>query len=190
MSSLRRDQATAVRERILKAAIEVIEQAEEPNMRTVARSAGVSERTVYRYFASREELHAALTPEIRARASAPMPDDVDGLDDYVRTLYTNFARNAFLTRALSTAAWMPTRETRPANLRALREIIDRAFPKAPKRDRESAAASLRVPLSAAGWAYFADCGFDLEASIAHAQWATRTVLEKLQRLARHGHARR
>lgn len=32
-----------------------------------------------------------------------------------------------------------------------------------------------------GWTYLADCGFDLEASVGHAQWLIRTVLEKLER---------
>lgn len=178
-SPLRRDQANAVRERILDATLEVIEAGEEPNMRSVAQAAAISERTMYRYFASRDELFAATVPLVRQRASAPMAQDVAGLPDYVRRLFTTFDQNARLTRALIRASWVPSHVTRSANLKALREIVDAAYPGAAKADRDSATASLRVLYSAAGWAYLADCGFDLEQSIRHVQWMTETVMDKL-----------
>jgi AcrR family transcriptional regulator len=187
-SSLRRDQGNAVRERILAAAIAVVENGEEPNMRTVAIAASIAERTLYRYFPSREELHAALAQAVRGRAGAPMADDVSGLERYVHVLYTTFDRNARLTRALLSAAWAPANVRRTANLRALRAIIDAGFPRAPLADRASAAASLRIPLSAAGWQYLADCAFDLAESIAHVQWLVRTVIEKLQHSSGGRHA--
>lgn len=187
-SALRRDQADAVRDRILGATIQVIEAGEEPSMRRVAQVAEIAERTLYRYFTSREELHAAVLPVLRERASAPMAENVEGLADYIRRLFTTFDRNAQLARALATAAWAPTTVTRLANLRALREIIDAGFPKAPKAARESATASLRVLYSAAGWGYLADCGFDLEASIRHVQWNTETVLARLRMLTGGRHA--
>jgi AcrR family transcriptional regulator len=178
-SALRRDQASAVRERILVATIEVIEAGEEPSMRSVARAAEISERTVYRYFASREELFAAVVPLLRERASAPMAEEVAALPDYVRRLFSTFDQNARLARALTTSSWAPMNVSRPANLQALRKLIDAGFPDAAQTERESAAAGLRVLYSAAGWAYLTDCGFDREASIRHVQWITRTVLEKL-----------
>jgi AcrR family transcriptional regulator len=185
-STLRRDQAAAVRERILDAAVAVIEAGEEPHMRAVAQAAQIGERTVYRYFASREELHAALLPVIGARASAPMADDVAGLPAYVRRLFTAFDANAQLTRALVTAAWAPMHMTRTANLRALRAIIDAGFPRAPAAARESATASLRVLYSAAAWAYLADCDYGLEASIRHVVWNTKVTLDALRRATRGG----
>lgn len=186
--ALRRDQADAVRGRILDATMQVIEAGEEPTMRSVARAAGISERTVYRYYPSREDLHVAVLPSIRERASAPMAADIAGLPDFIRRLFTTFDRNARLARALTGASWAPTNVTRPANLRALRKVIDAGYPQAPAKDRESAAASLRVLCSAAGWAYLADCGFDLEASIRHVQWITKTALEKLGRSSGGRHA--
>jgi AcrR family transcriptional regulator len=179
--TLRRDLAAAVRERILVAALQVIEAGEEPTMRAVAKAAEVSERTVYRYFASREELLTGLVPRLRERASAPIAERVDGLPDYVRRLFTTFEANARLARALATAAWVPTSVTRAANLKALQSVIDAAFPAAPEADRASAAAGLRALYSAAGWAYLTDCGFGLEESIRHVQWLTGAALEKLKK---------
>ena len=179
VSVLRRDQANAVHDRLLEAAIAVIESGEEPNMRSVAAAAQVSERTIYRYFPSLDDLQAALMPVLRERASAPLPDHVDGLEDYVRRLYTSFARNAQLTRALTLARWASPKRSRQVNLRGLRALIDAAFPGAPKSERLSGAASLRVVLSASGWVYLDDCGFDLEASIRHVTWLVRTVVARL-----------
>lgn len=177
---LRRDQANAVRERILAAALRVMEEGQEPHMRTVAIEAEISERTIYRYFASRDDLEAAIQPEIQSRVSAEMADDITGLEDYAKRLFTAFETNERLARSLATARWVPTKKTRPANLRALRKLLDEAFPSASKADRESAAAALRVPLSAAGWAYLKDCGFDLSASVRHVRWLIRTVLDALE----------
>jgi AcrR family transcriptional regulator len=109
------NQASAVRDQILLAAIGVIESGEEPSMRAVAKAAEIAERTLYRYFASREQLLAAVMPILRERASASMADDVDGLLDYIRRLFTTFDQNAGLARALATAAWAPMNITRPAN---------------------------------------------------------------------------
>jgi AcrR family transcriptional regulator len=187
-SSLRRDQARAVRERIVSAAVAVIEAGDEPTMRAVAQAAEISERTLFRYFASRDELLAALSPALRGRASTPMADDVEALPDYVRRLFSTFDQNARLTRALATAKWWPAHVTRSENLEALRKIIDAAFPRAPRSDRASAAASLRVLYSAVSWVYLADCGFDVAASIRHVQWNTKKVLEELRRLSGGHHA--
>ncbi len=185
---LRREQANAVRERILEATLRVIEDGAEPTMRAVAQAAEIAERTLYRYFATRDELNDAVVPRISARASAPMAKDVGGLPAYLRALFTTFDANARLTRALVHATWAPTNVSRPKNLAALRAIIDAAHPKAPAAERASAAASLRVLYSAASWAYLADCGFDLEASIRHVEWNTRVVLAELRRTSRGQHA--
>jgi AcrR family transcriptional regulator len=186
--SLRSDQARAVRERILLAALAEVEAGGEPTMRAVARRAGVAERTIYRYFTTREALQEAVLHEIRTRSSAPMAESVDGLADYLRELFTTFDRNRRLVRVLLTAPWSPTPVTRPRNLEALRRLLDAAFPGAPEADRASAAASLRVLYSAAGWLYLADCGLDLEASIRHVHWNTEVVLARLREASGAQHA--
>jgi AcrR family transcriptional regulator len=180
--SLREQQNHAVRERLVAGAIAVIEAGEEPNMRSVAREAGVSERTIYRYFASREELAAAVVPVLRTRASAPMAESASGLEDYARDLFTVFLQNEKLVRALvSSRPLAPTFEkSRKKNLAKLQEVLDRAYPGAPESARRAAALALRVPISGAGWVYMADCGFSNEESIAHACWMIRTVLGKLE----------
>lgn len=177
--SLRADQASAVNERILGAALTVVEAGQEPTMRTVARVAGIAERTIYRYFATHDELVAAMSPRLRARASTPMAEDVGGLPAYIHRLFTTFERNAALVRALVTASWAPTQTTRAENLAALRRLIDAAFPDAPREARASATATLRALYSASSWVYLTDCGFSSRASIRHVQWVTEVVLKEL-----------
>jgi AcrR family transcriptional regulator len=177
--TLRRDQADAVRQRVLSAAIRVIENGGEPTMRSVAQEAQIAERTLYRHFPSRDDLQVALIPLLNERVSAPMAQHIEELPDYIERLFTAFSRNAVLARALTRATWVPTHVSRSENLRALRKLIDASFPDAPQSDRKSAAASLRVLYSAAGWVYLTDCGCSLAASITHVRWVTKTVLDRL-----------
>ena len=48
------------RDDLIAAAVRLVERSEEPTMRAVAGAAGVGERTVYRYFESRERLAEAV----------------------------------------------------------------------------------------------------------------------------------
>ncbi len=178
-SSLRAEQVSAVYERILGAALAVVEAGQEPTMRTVARAAGVAERTIYRYFATHGDLVAAMTPRLRARASTPLAEDVDGLPAYIQRLFTTFDRNAPLVRALVASSWAPMQTTRSENLAALRRLVDAAFPDAPREARASATATLRALYSASSWVYLTDCGFSNRASIRHVQWVTEVVLKEL-----------
>jgi hypothetical protein len=91
-----------------------------------------------------------------------------------------FDANPRLARALLSATWLPTHVTRKTNLQSLRALIDEACPDAPEAERESAAASLRVLYSAAGWRYLTDCGFALEEAIQHVIWATETAMDRVR----------
>jgi len=190
--SLRQDQAEAVRARLVDAAVSMIEAGQEPNMRGVARLAGVSERTIYRYFAAREDLVTAVLPVLRVRASVPMAETVAGLEDYARDLFTVFDANGRLVRALVSSAWAAPmfERTRGENLKALQAVLDRGYPGAPRRERRSAAAALRVPMSGAGWVYFSDCGFSLKESIGHVRWLIRAVVQRLETVSGGSDARR
>src|SRR5690606_6929627 len=169
------------RERILAGVIQVIESGEEPTMRATAKAAQIAERTLYRHYGSLGELQSAVLPALRARAGAPMPERVEELPAYVHRLYSTFDENARLVRALTTATWNATNLSRPQNLEALRALLDAGYPCAAEADRESAAASLRVVLSASGWVYLTDCGFDRDAAIRHATWLVHTALDALSR---------
>ena len=66
-SSIREAQAELVRERVLGAACDLIEAGDELTFTRVARAAAVPERTVYRHFANRQALIAALFEHVNRR---------------------------------------------------------------------------------------------------------------------------
>lgn len=190
--SLRTEQANVAADRIITAALAMIEADEEPTMRAVAARAGIAERTVYRHFPSLDVLQTALIPHLRPRVGHPLCESTDELADYARALYSSFDLNRGISRTLATATWAQAilKRTRRENLTALRNLIATDFPGAPAEEIEAAAIALRIPLSAAGWMYFEDCGISREARVAHVTWLITAVLGRLvtSRNARTGEA--
>jgi AcrR family transcriptional regulator len=174
------------RDDLLGAATALLLRAEEPTMRAVAAEAGVGERTVYRYFASRQELTAAVHDHLRPRLGVPLCSDAEDLEDYAVDLFGTFEANRSLTVAVVTspATTRELRRTRSDNLRSLTELLADGFPDAPAADIVSAAAGLRTVLSGAGWVYQREsCGLPADAVVEHGRWMVRTVLDRLRNAA-------
>lgn len=179
---LRAQQGDALRERLLQAAVALIEGGVEPTMRAIAAEAGVAERTIYRYFESRDAFELALRQHLRGRGGVPLCETAAELDGYARSLFETFEANRSFIVAMLTAPWAarPLRGSRRENLSAMRALIDAAYPAAPDGARAAASSTLRALLSGAGWNYLrSGCGLDNESVIAHAQWAVRAVLRSL-----------
>jgi AcrR family transcriptional regulator len=88
-SPLRAEQAAMTRDRIIDAAVELLSRgdAAEIGMQDVADTAGVSVRTVYRNFATREDLFDAVVTMIRdrmAELAGPPPGSPDAAIDATR----------------------------------------------------------------------------------------------------------
>src|SRR5438552_4259319 len=108
-SPLREEQAAATRERILAALAELV-VAENPaallSMQDVARRARVSVRTIYRHFATKEELYSALfvwATNIQAGAMPTQSGHVRSIDDLValtRMMFERMGANLPLHRAI------------------------------------------------------------------------------------------
>ncbi len=183
MTTLRDAHADLTRERLLDAAVTLIRKGTEPTLRAVGQGAGVAERTVYRYFPTREALATAVGPRLNGVAGIPLCDDAAGLEKYAAALFTTFEKNGAFVRMLLTTPWMtaPFRKTRSTNLKALRKLIDAGHPRAPAADRAAATSTLRAVLSGSGWFYLRDsCGLSNAECIAHAQWLVRTVRKALR----------
>lgn len=179
---LRERNQEATRGRLLEAAVASIERGVEPTMRSVADEAGVGERTVYRYFESRDALFEALSATLGGRLGVPLCDDASGLEGYAGDLFGVFERNRALVVATLTSAWLAPqfRRSRRGNLDAMRALIDEAYPAAPADDRAAAASSLRAALSGSGWVYLREsCGMKPAEVVAHARWLVRTVRASL-----------
>jgi len=144
---------------ILDSAVELLDAVPvgELSVRAVAKHAGISERTVFRYFATREELLDAIANEIKRRLDQPpLPTSVEELLEYPKAIYSRFESTANLTKvALHSELYHRIRSTdlerRGAGIQAL---VDRIAPKRAKHERELAAANIRYYLIATTWHYY------------------------------------
>lgn len=156
-------------------------------MRTVAKEARVGERTIYRYFESRDALANALMPKFIGRAGVPLCARFDGLEQYTRDLFSTFDANRQLNIALLTSSWAAKEmlRSRRKHLLDLRKLVDEAFPHAPAEERAAATSALRASLSGSGWLYLCvSCDIPLKDAIAHVQWLIRLCADRLKRASR------
>jgi len=170
---------------ILDAALHTLERGsvEGLTVGAVAKQAGISERTVFRYFASREVFLDAVAQELARRMNLPPPpSSLAELQAYPRALYEGFeANNSVLKVAVRSELFQRLVAT-SAKERwvAVRRIIDDYAPRAPERARKIAAANIRFYLGASTWHYFRFLlGFGLEDTIACAETAVGQSLAGL-----------
>ena len=103
--TLREQHADTTRTRIFEAVAELLEQgsADKLTVPAVAQAAGVSLRTVYRYFATREELLEAAGAWIGDTIGTEIPTTLDEIAPLLAAAFENFDRRPGLVRALATS---------------------------------------------------------------------------------------
>src|SRR5687768_6152844 len=102
-SPLRAEQQEEVRQRILDKVIDVLADPSfgELSVQEVARRAGVSVRTVYRYFPDKDALYDAVNVSIRTRIGhATLPEKADDIASNIAQLFDGFGRNRDLVLAM------------------------------------------------------------------------------------------
>jgi AcrR family transcriptional regulator len=102
--SLREQHALATRERILRAVADLLERGdvEELTIPAVAEASGVSLRTIYRYYPTREQLLEAAGRWIGDELlEHPYPRDLDEVADLYETGASDFDNRPGLVRALA-----------------------------------------------------------------------------------------
>jgi AcrR family transcriptional regulator len=185
LASLADRQSELTRKLILDAALETLETAGpgELTMRLVAKRAAISERTVFRYFATRDEFLDAVADAFRVRLDLPpTPRALEELLGYPCTLYTCFEQSAGLNKAALQSEIGPRLRSAQGKSRwiALRRLVDRIAPQRSERARKIAGANIRFYLAASSWFYFRfEFGFSLEDSIACAEASIRQSLKGL-----------
>ena len=172
---------------ILSSALDLLERASVPELtvRAVAKQAGMSERTVFRYYASRDAFLDAVAAEVVSHiATPPAPVRIGELPGYVRPLYTRFEeKSALVQSALHTELLRRVRESVAlGRWRAVCALIDAYAPHRTAQDRTIAAANIRYYLSATTWHYYRfQFALPLDEAIVCAETAVRLALEEIGR---------
>jgi AcrR family transcriptional regulator len=188
MTSIRAQYKAMTRERILDAAVDLIaKDGAALTIAAVAEHAGVTDRTIYRHFATREALLDAVWPRMQARVqSRGFPQSAQELIDMPRHLFPQFDAHQNLVFASvyskgGREVRMKANEMRQA---AMLACVDDALPALPKAKRRRRAAAVQLIDSAYAWAVMKDFwGFDgVEAGEAAAE-AIAILLGRAQ--ARH-----
>ncbi len=128
--TLRERQHAATGDAIIEAYLELAHRdgAGQVSIPAVARQAGVSTRTVYRHFATKDELQTAAAFRFARRADAALDDalDADNFPRYLTSLWRDFA--AMLPAVIAEHATPAGRELRATRLPASRARVAAAMP--------------------------------------------------------------
>jgi len=151
--------ADLTRESIVAAAVDLLTEApfDALSAKAIAKRAGMSERTVFRHFAGRDELLDGVAAEMIARIAAPpLPDTPEALLDYPRALFTRFEQVAELARAAlhSELYGRVGRGSRAGRAKAIDALIDAHAAGRSATDRRRASANLQYQLTASTWHYY------------------------------------
>ncbi len=147
---LRAQQAATTRNRILDATTRVMAGGlADLTVPAVARMAGVSVPTVYRHFATKRDLLAALQPYLQQRAGidvTALPASIDGLRATLMSLLTGMDGLDDVMRAAlaSPAAEEVRRVHAPRRFALARRIVDPIAPQLPEAGRDRIARLLVI----------------------------------------------
>lgn len=185
---LRERKAEVTRQLIIEALVEIVLAGGLPgfSVQEVADRAGVSHRTVYRHFPTREALLGGLVTRIEeptvAAGGVRLPQTANELPDAVRHNFAAFDQLADLLEAsvrfrVGARVDEPQREERT---RAFARSIREAFPRLDDDQTLVVAAIIRLLASAQCWlALREDAGLEGEAAGVAAGWVIQTLLDAL-----------
>jgi AcrR family transcriptional regulator len=178
------------RELVFRAVCELLadeDSGEELTIPRIAERAGMSVRTVYRHFSSREELSDAFADWAERRYRLVLrsyPDTLEGVRELAPALYRSYEENATLVRAmLASNAARPLRlRTRRHRLDAVRKALADVTSAMSPEDRRRACAVVYLLVSAPAWQAMRDqWGLAGEDAGEAAAWAIRVLTDELRR---------
>jgi AcrR family transcriptional regulator len=184
--SLRQRQAALAREAIFGALVRHLERGDADGvaMEDLAREAGVSRRTLYRYFPTRAALLAAAADWIRDDVlRLPIEIGDEGIARSFRLAAARLEPRPELARALlrTDTGRALRRGYRSARVAAIRRALRREVPGLARRETDRAAAVLGYLCSSGAWITLQDeAGLDAEDAQAAVEWAIETLLARLR----------
>lgn len=183
--SLRSRQSSLARTAIFEALLSHLESgdADDISMEVLATEAGVSRRTLYRYFPTRADLLAAAGDWIRADVLAlPIHIGAEGIVGSFRAAASRLERRPELARALLKTQTGRALRTgyRDQRVSAIRDALRREVPGLPPRGVKQAAPVLSYLCSSSAWIAIQDeSGVSASSAQAAVVWAIETLLAQL-----------
>lgn len=194
-SALRGAQQQQTRERILEAAIAQIAEdgLAELTVPLVAERAGVSLRTVYRHFPTKDDLIDSVAEfrDLQFGSQGP-PASVEELVETTPRLFEGFAARDDLVRAadVSAAGRQIHDRARRRRAKALSQILEDVTRDLPPAEARRVAATVQVLWSTRAWLTLHDnWGMDGDEAGKAAQWAIATLLDEARRMGDAARAR-
>ncbi len=187
MTALQEKKAAFTQKLLLDAACELIETIDisELSFKKVSEKAGISQRTMFRYFTTREAFLDALTARLYIELDLPdIPDTVHELPNYIAVLYKKLDAQPRKVNVLLSADLLPRvlSTTAKARLEALKKLLAEAYPNCSKADITKTAANLRYVMSASSWRYYRNYfELELDTAIDCAQLLITQSLEYLEK---------
>lgn len=194
--SLREQHAETTRVRILSAVAELLErgEADELTVPDVAAASGVSLRTIYRYYPTREELLEAAGRYIGDELLRhPYPRDLDEVADLYEAGCRDFAARPGLVRALALSQLGRSVRgyRRRERLAAIRKAVRRDVGALPDRELRQAEAVLAYLHNMLAFTTLhEESGLSGEETGEAVGWAIRTLVADLRRREREYERRR
>jgi AcrR family transcriptional regulator len=190
-SQLRAEQAEETRARILDATIRVIARGiASVSIPAVAREAGVSVPTVYRHFATKADLLAAVHPHVMRRTAfklPPPPRSLAELRDGVRSYLDHLDSLDEVDRAAmaSPGAEEVRRLSIPNRLAVFGELADSIEPKLGQADRDRVTRLLVILTSSSALRMLRDhLGLSAEQTVDDVEWLVRAAIGAATRRTR------
>jgi AcrR family transcriptional regulator len=186
--SLRDRQAALARQAIFEALVRHLERgdADDVAMEDLAVEAGVSRRTLYRYFPTRAALLEAAADWIRSDVlQLPIEIGDEGIARSFRAAVAQLEARPQLARALlrSATGRALRRGYRSARVDAIRRALKREVPNASasRREMDGAAAVLSHLCSSSAWIALQDeAGLSADQAQGAVEWAIETLLARLR----------
>jgi AcrR family transcriptional regulator len=184
---LRERQAAVIREAILDALAGLLEH-EDPDdvaMPQVAADAGISLRTLYRYFPTREAMFDAVGDHVVARMG--LPRQIDGADDIAAVFLESARRGAQSPQLVRAMLWTRLgRRARSSHRRRRVEAITAALAEVtshlPAAEGRRRAGALVYLASLPAWISVSEeCGLSAEDAQLGIAWAITTLVAELRR---------
>ncbi len=187
MTSLNIKKAEFTKKLLLDAACELAQTLEisDLSFKVVSKKADISQRTMFRYFSTREEFLNELTVRLYSDLNLPeFPSSISELLVYTKSLYEKLEEQPRKVLLLLSADLLPKILETSAKTKheLLKKLLSKHFHNSSKSDIEKTAANFRYLMSASSWRYYRfSFGFDLPTSIECASMVIEQGLEYLQK---------